>query len=78
MRSVRMVGTPVRGRADKSLPPGNVSVHVNRSGFYPLIKPGYMIDEGLESIYWSIPIERCPFGNCDPRLRPKRPSPVCE
>jgi len=61
-----------------TLPPGNLSVRVNRIGFYPLIEPGYTTEEGLESVYWSIYIERCPRGNCDPRMRPKRPPGTCE
>ena len=56
----------------ETLPPGNLSVRVNRIGFYPLNEPGYTIEEGLESVYWSIYIERCPLGNCDPRLRPEK------
>jgi hypothetical protein len=62
----------------RTLPPGNLSVRVNRTGFYPLIEPGYVIEEGLESVYWSIYIERCPRGNCDPTMRPKRPPDTCE
>jgi Carboxypeptidase regulatory-like domain len=62
----------------RTLPPGNLSVRVNRPGFYPLIEPGYAIEEGLESVYWSIYIERCPLGSCDPRLRPKKPPGTCE
>ena len=62
----------------KARPPGDVSLRVNRVGFYPLNKSGYKIVEGLESIYWSIPIERCSLGNCDPMLRPKRAPARCE
>lgn len=62
----------------KALPPGNLAVRVTRPGFYPLTVPGYAIEEGLESIYQSIYLERCPLGNCDPRLRPKRPPAGCE
>jgi hypothetical protein len=62
----------------KALPTGNVSVRVNRAGFYPLNKPGYKIEDGIESVYSSVYIERCPFGNCDPRLLPKRPLVRCE
>jgi hypothetical protein len=62
----------------KALPLGNLTVRVTRTGFYPLTMPGYAIQEGLESIYWSISLERCPLGNCDPRLRPRRPPARCE
>jgi hypothetical protein len=62
----------------RTLPAGNLSVRVNRPGFYPLIEAGYAIEEGLESIYWSVYMERCPRGNCDPRLRPKKRVGTCE
>jgi Carboxypeptidase regulatory-like domain len=62
----------------KALPPGSLSVRVNRTGFYLLNEPGYTIEEGLESVYGPIYIERCPLGNCDPRLRPKKPLATCE
>jgi len=59
-------------------PSRNLSVLVNRTGFYPLNLPGYEIEEGVESVYWSIYMERCPRGNCDPRLRPKERVRTCE
>jgi hypothetical protein len=62
----------------KALPLGNLSVLVEHAGFYPLNEPGYTIEEGLESVFWSVYIERCPLGNCDPRLRPKKPLAICE
>jgi hypothetical protein len=62
----------------KNLPPGNLSVRARSKGFYPLSKPGYEIEEGLESVYWSIYLEQCPLGNCDPTVRPKKPPAVCE
>jgi hypothetical protein len=62
----------------KTQPAGNLSLRVNRTGFYPLVEPGYMIEEGLESVYLSIYLERCPRGNCDPTSRPKRPLAICE
>jgi hypothetical protein len=64
--------------AFKALPPGTLSVRVDHTGFYPLNEPGYTIEEGLESVYWSIYIERCPLGNCDPGLRTKKPLATCE
>jgi hypothetical protein len=64
--------------AFKELLPGDYSVRISRAGFYTLNEPGYKVTEGLESIYWPIQIERCPLGNCDPRLRPKKPLALCE
>ena len=62
----------------KALRPGMYSVRVNNAGFYPLNKPEYEVAKGIESIYWPVYIERCPLGNCDPRLRPKKPLFICE
>jgi carboxypeptidase family protein len=62
----------------KALRPGIYSVRVNNAGFYPLNKPEYEVAKGIESIYWSVYIERCPLGNCDPWLRPEKPAAVCE
>jgi Carboxypeptidase regulatory-like domain len=62
----------------EDLPPGEVSIQVNRAGFYPLREPDYTIEPGLEQIYAPIYIERCHLGNCDPKLRPKKPLQVCE
>jgi carboxypeptidase family protein len=59
-------------------PPGHFTIRVQRFGFYPVNRPGYRIQAGFESIYWPIFIERCPHGNCDPRLRPKKPPAYCE
>ena len=62
----------------KNLSPGIFSVRVSRAGFYPLEEPGYKVKEGLDLIYYSIPIERCPLGDCDPALRPKKEIVICE
>jgi hypothetical protein len=61
----------------QNLSPGSYSIRANHAGFYPLEEPGYEVQEGLESIY-SMYLERCPLGNCDPRLRPKKPPARCE
>lgn len=61
----------------KTLPPGKFSVRVNRTGFYQMNMPGYMVREGLESVYWSIYMEPCARGNCDPRRRPTKRLPRC-
>jgi hypothetical protein len=60
-----------------ALAPGAYYVRVSRAGFYPLNWPGYIIQEGIESSYWSLYLERC-NGTCDPRLRPKKPIATCE
>jgi hypothetical protein len=62
----------------QNLAPGDYSIRANHPGFYPLVEPGYQLQEGLESIYFPMYLERCPLGNCDPRLRPKKPPAVCE
>ena len=60
------------------LPPNEFTVRVTRSGYYPLEVPGYLVMEGLASTYYPEWLERCPRGNCDPQLRPKRPLAICE
>lgn len=62
----------------QNLSPGNYSIRANHAGFYPLEEPGYEVREGLESINYPMYLERCPLGNCDPRLRPKKPPARCE
>jgi hypothetical protein len=61
-----------------ALPPGNVSVQVNRAGFYPQSEPGYSVEPERERIYSPIYMERCTQGNCDPKLRPEKGIVVCE
>jgi hypothetical protein len=61
-----------------NLAPGRYSVRVNHSAFYPLERLNYWVQEGRESIYSQMQLERCFMGNCDPRLRPKRPLVICE
>jgi hypothetical protein len=62
----------------KALPQGSLSVRVEYAGFYSLNEPGYTIEDGIESVYWSVYLERCPLGDCDPKLRPKKPPAICE
>jgi hypothetical protein len=54
------------------------TIRVTHPGFYPLEESGYEIREGFDSTYWPVTLERCPLGNCDPALRPKRRLGVCE
>jgi hypothetical protein len=62
----------------KALPPGYFSVRVTAAGFYPRDSPTYRVEQGVESAYTSIYVERCPLENCDPKLRPEKPPVVCE
>jgi hypothetical protein len=36
------------------------------------------VREAFEQTYQPLQLEHCPKGNCDPKLRPKRPLIVCE
>jgi len=56
----------------------NLTIRITHPGFYLLTEPGYEVRAGFESTYGPITLERCPNGNCDPKLRPKRPLVVCE
>lgn len=61
------------------VPPGQLfSIRATHSGYYPLDESDYEVRAGFDSIYAPITLERCPNGNCDPRLRPKHPLIVCE
>jgi hypothetical protein len=60
------------------LAPGMYSVRVNHSAFYPLVQHSYSVQADRESVYSPMELERCFRGNCDPRLRPKRPMIICE
>jgi hypothetical protein len=62
----------------RNLAPGNYSIRVNHAGFYPLMELNYEARDNLESTYYPMYLERCPNGNCDPRLRPKKPPARCE
>jgi hypothetical protein len=62
----------------KALPPGDFTVRVTKAGFYPAVASSYKVEAGVETVYWPIDIERCQLGNCDPKLRPKKPMAVCE
>jgi hypothetical protein len=60
------------------LPPGTFAIRVDRPGYYSIDKPGYLIQEDLESVYRPIYLERCSSGSCDPAKRPKRVLSLCE
>jgi hypothetical protein len=54
------------------------TLRVSHPGFYSLEEQNYEVQAGYDSIYWPIILEHCPQGNCEPRLRPKKPLAVCE
>jgi hypothetical protein len=62
----------------KALPPGSFFVRVTTSGFYPQDSPPFRVKEGIETVYEPVYVEACPRGNCDAKLRPKKPLHVCE
>ena len=62
----------------KNLSPGRFVIRVSHPGFYSLDTPEFSAQEGFESAYDPIHIERCRRGNCDPRLRPRKPPARCE
>ncbi len=64
----------------KMLSPGEYGLTFRRQGFYPEGATGYafLVKAGLESVYAPVALERCPNGNCDPKLRPQKALVVCE
>jgi len=62
----------------ESLGPGRYNLRVSHVGFYPLEEPDFEVKEGRELIYYPLRLERCVNGNCDSKLRPKRPPNICE
>jgi hypothetical protein len=73
--------TDFRGRFSfEMLSPGVYGLNYHRAGFYPDNATGYeySVIAGWNSVYSSVRLERCPNGNCDPKLRPQRPVRICE
>lgn len=62
----------------KAIAAGLYDVDVSRAGFYPVQQLGFEVQEGSEAIYFPISLEHCPKGNCDPKLRRKKPLNICE
>ena len=62
----------------EAIPPGYYSVRVTATGFYPQNSPNYRVEQGVDSAYTSILVERCLLGNCDPKLHPPKPLVICE
>jgi hypothetical protein len=62
------------------LSPGDYGLSFRREGFFPKIATGYFfqVKTGLESVYAPVSLERCPNGNCDPKLRKPAQIVVCE
>jgi len=63
----------------ETLPAGVYGLNFHRDGFYPenATEYRYTVNAGWESVYRPMVLERCPNGNCDPKLRPP-PGPSCE
>ncbi len=59
-------------------PGDDYAIRVTHPGFYPLQAGDYEVQAGFDQTYGSTTLEHCPNGNCDPRLRPKRPLINCE
>jgi hypothetical protein len=53
------------------LPRNDYRIRVKHAGFYPVEESDFEVKAGFDSTYWPIPLERCPNGDCDPRLRSK-------
>jgi hypothetical protein len=59
---------------------GFYGLNIRREGFYPENATGYAyaVNAGWESVYSPVLLEKCANGNCDPKLRPKKPPAICE
>lgn len=67
--------TDFRGRFTfATLSPGVYGLNFRRDGYYPEKATGYeyTVNAGWESVYDPKLLEKCPNGNCDPKLRPQR------
>ena len=56
-------------------PPRSYWIQIEHKGYYPETIPGYQVADGLEYVYHSIGLTRCPMGNC--RI-PRKPVCCCE
>lgn len=59
-------------------PEQQYTMRFNRQGYYSGYEKVYSVQPGYDSIYEPVILELCPNGNCDPKLRRKRPLIVCE
>jgi hypothetical protein len=64
----------------ETLTAGVYGLNFRLDGFYPENATGYeyTVNAGWESVYAPKQMEKCLNGNCDPKLRPKRPIAICE
>lgn len=77
----RSTKTDANGRYSfDMLSPGIYGLNFRREGFYPNNTTGYdyKVNAGWESVYYSVTLEKCFNGNCDPKLRPPEPIRPCE
>ena len=58
--------------------PGEYALRVTHFGYYPLEVEEHEVRGGFDQTDLPFRLEHCPNGNCDPRLRPKRPLFVCQ
>jgi hypothetical protein len=54
----------------RDLPTGWYDLKVSRGGFYLDEENELPVSAGLEHVYASLRLDKCPNGNCDPKLRP--------
>lgn len=55
-----------------ALAPGTYGLTIAHPGVYPVSEFGLTVREDLEMVYRSVDVERCPKGNCDPKIRPSK------
>lgn len=53
----------------RDLASGWYDLKISRKGFYPLEELRLPVAAGLEQVYFPLWLDRCPRGNCDPKLR---------
>ena len=59
----------------RDLPTGWYELKISRRGFYPEEEKDLPVSAGLEQVYFPLGLDKCPNGNCDPKLRRIK---VCE
>ncbi len=53
----------------RDLPTGWYDLKVTRRGFYPEEEKDLPVSAGLEQAYFPLWLDKCPHGNCDPKVR---------
>lgn len=61
-----------------NIQPGEYALRVTHYAYYPFDVGDHEVRGGFDQTDLPILLEHCRNGNCDPRLRPKRPLIVCE